>query len=475
MVTKREIEKMAEEAQKQNSLFANKAYLDFLLPGDGHTEISGRVDKASELVGALASGLKQGYAPRFVFVYGRTGSGKSTLVRFVCDSLGLPYRLVNLREARTVFGCAKLILTELGGDEEKTMGMKSVIDSIASAIEAVARGKLFVLVLDEFDALLEDRRGRPTQLLYMLLTEQEKLRRKGQMVSIVAVSNDMGSIEQLDDRVMSRIGYAPEVFFDPYPKDGILTILNERARLAFAKAVDASVMEYCANVSAEEHGDARRAIDLLRIAAEIAGSKNEPIAKNHVDLAMERLQKDRAEAALRRAPYHVKLVCAALARLTFNLEDVEGTIWFSTSALYKQYCGKIVPEVQEGVKPLQYRRFSEILVQLENTGIVVSRTRAGEPGFGKQYRLLIPPETVANCFVKGLERWLRWKNTLLENIESYRHDPKDPNLQEEHRKALLRSVRHAQNFWKDYVGLYPSSFKLADYQSYYMSFQPSAI
>ena len=53
----------------------------------------------------------------FVSVYGRSGSGKFTVVKFVCENLddeNISYVFVNLRKARTVFGCANLILSELG-------------------------------------------------------------------------------------------------------------------------------------------------------------------------------------------------------------------------------------------------------------------------------------------------------------------------------------------------------------------------
>lgn len=93
-------------------------------------------------------------------MYCRTGSGKSTVVKFVCEHLPLAYKIVNLRQARSVFRYASLILEELGGEPVKSPHDTEVaVDRMAQAIEALYAGGMFVLVLDEFDVLLQDRRG----------------------------------------------------------------------------------------------------------------------------------------------------------------------------------------------------------------------------------------------------------------------------------------------------------------------------
>jgi cell division control protein 6 len=109
---KQDVKRIFDEVEKENLLFANKSFLDNLtLP----SKIIGRERKAEELIRFLL-GYKQGLVVPFVSVYGRSGSGKSTIVKFVCENLDedVSYAFVNLRKARTVFGCANLILAELG-------------------------------------------------------------------------------------------------------------------------------------------------------------------------------------------------------------------------------------------------------------------------------------------------------------------------------------------------------------------------
>ena len=181
------------------------------------------------------------------------------------------YAFVNLRKARTVFGCANLILAELGQPSLKSaQGINTAIEQISDTIEQDLRKKknnnrLFILVLDEFDVLLYDKRGKPSDFIYKLLVMEEKLREKGYLMCIIAISNNVMSDYEIDDRVRSRIG-ASEVFFEPYKPQAVLAMLKDRAEKAFSEPVDSEILQYCADQSSEEHGDARRAIDLFRVA-----------------------------------------------------------------------------------------------------------------------------------------------------------------------------------------------------------------
>src|SRR5215210_8050254 len=357
--------------------------------------------KAKELIRFLL-GYKQGLVVPFVSVYGRSGSGKSTVVKFVCENLDedISYAFVNLRKARTVFGCANLILAELGQSTLKSaQGINIAIEEISNTIEQGLSNKknntrLFILVLDEFDVLLYDKRGKPSDFIYKLLVMEEKLREKGYLMCIIAISNNVMSDYEIDDRVRSRIGTS-EVFFDPYRPQTVLALLKDRAEKAFSEPVDSVILQYCADQSSKEHGDARRAIDLLRIAAEIAGKRGEKISKKHIDEAVGQLQKDRISTTLSSASYHLKLAAAALARISYLTEEV----WHSTSTVYNQYRHVITKE-EDNTKPLTYRRIAELLTELENMGLVTSHTSSkGRQGYGTQYKLVVPPEAIGKvCF-----------------------------------------------------------------------------
>jgi cell division control protein 6 len=88
----------------------------------------------------------------------------------------------------------------------------------------------------------------------------------------------------------------------------------------------------------------------------------------------------------------LKLAAATLARISYLTQEV----WHSTSTVYNQY--RLI--LQDGIKPLTYRRIAELLTELENMGLVISHTSSkGRHGYGTQYKLVVPPEAIGKiCF-----------------------------------------------------------------------------
>lgn len=432
---------MIQEAVQENALFADKKKMDGSLPSSGPPV--GREDRAGELVKAIAG--CRGYVAPFVFVYGRTGSGKSTVVKFVCEHLPMTsYRMVNLRKARTVFGCANLILEELGAEEAKHRQSCSIaVQRIADRMGALALQNPLVLVLDEFDSLFSDRRGGASDFVYRLLAEQQRLREEGRMVCIVAISNGPA---ELDERVRSRIGSAPEIYFGAYSKQEVLAILKDRAASALAEPADEGVMEYCARKSSDEYGDARRAIDLLRVAAELAGPAGGRIEKKHVDAASGRLQKDRVDSAMAGASFHLMAVCRGFVRVTY----LAGPGWYSTSTLYRQYC--LVLGGGED-RPLTYKRVSELLGELYNLGLAESYAGSkGRGGFGREYRLAMPPDAFTPSF-PGL--WLELAKATSEHEERmkrFKQESEDPCVGEYERGIARDRLANEKQRWIYFVG-----------------------
>ncbi len=385
------MKKIIGDVRKQNSIFSNKSFLDNL---STPTSIVGRKSESKELVNFLLSHEK-GLVVPLISIYGRSGSGKSTIVQFVCKNLDIDYCYANLRKAKTVFGCINLILSELGNANLKNaQGINTAFEVLEKLIINTldkSGHSLFVLCLDEFDTLFYDKRGKPSDFVYKLLVLVEKLRTIKKHLCIITISNKILSEFNLDDRVVSRIGTS-EIYFDSYSESDVLKILHNRAKKSFTQEVSDDVLKYCAKISSDEHGDARRAIDLLRISGEIAGVGNKKISKQYVDEAIKQLQQNQITTIISGGSYHFKLACAALSRLTF----VNDEGWHSTSELYKQY-QKII---SSDSRQISYRRFSEMLVELVNSGIAVSQTVSkGRHGYGSQFKLTVDPTLIGNsCF-----------------------------------------------------------------------------
>jgi len=378
------LDKIITKVNQEKKEYAKKSAFDTLiLP----SKIVSRKTEVEQIVRYLL-GYKDGHVVPLVSIFGRSGTGKSTLVKFVCKYIPeVKLCFVNLRKAKTVFGGANLILNALGQPSLKSaQGMNQAMETIQREIlnSFNQKTKLFVLVLDEFDVLFYDKRGNPSDFVYKLVEMQTELKEKGYLSMIFTISNNVLSDYELDDRIRSRIGNS-EIFFSPYSKEDTLKILRLRARDAFQKEIDDKVLEHCANLSFLEHGDARRAVDLLRVASEIASQEKKEINKSHVDLASEKIQKDRIYDVLKTLSHHSRVICMVLAKKTFGLEKD----WHSTSSLYETY-KKII-----GKTPVSYRRFSELLKDLENTGLLDSNTGSrGQKGYRTEFMLLVGADIV---------------------------------------------------------------------------------
>ncbi|MDR3782818.1 MAG: AAA family ATPase [Candidatus Nitrosotalea sp.] len=442
-MNKKDIENIISKIQKENKAYSKKSLLDPMVFSGG---VIGRQNEAEQFIRFLL-GYKQGFVVPLISVYGRSGAGKSTLVRFVLENLDVEFCFVNLRKAKTVFGCANLILSELGASPIKSaQGINMVVQQIGDVLENILVTKklnFFIIVLDEADVLFYDKRGKPSDFVYKLTVLEENLRTKGYLLCVVMISNSALYDYDLDDRVRSRIG-SSEVFFEPYKKEDVLKILHARAKDAFKIKIDDSILEHCAYLSSLGHGDARRAIDLLRVAAQVASIKGEKISKTHIDMAQDELQQDRIEKVISSASFHFRLVCGALARVTF-LTDSE---WHSTSTIFKQY-SKILPK---DTKILSYRRISELLSDLENTGLVISQTGSrGRHGYGTQYKLAVSPEMIGrNVDDKWWKTIVEAKISHLASSSGTTFPAPNSGMLKHLRKTLEETNRMT---WENYVGL----------------------
>ena len=167
------------KVERENLIFANKKALDAL---SFPTKILGREEQTEKIVRFLL-GYRYGHVVPFISVYGRSGSGKTTIVKHVCKEFNeAEHEFVNLRRTRTVFGATNLVLASLGLEPMKGSGNKIPFEKIQDAISIRLeknKKKLFVLVLDEFDVIFGDPRGRRSDFMYQLLKLDKELIPRG--------------------------------------------------------------------------------------------------------------------------------------------------------------------------------------------------------------------------------------------------------------------------------------------------------
>ncbi|WP_394740786.1 Cdc6/Cdc18 family protein [Natronococcus roseus] len=239
--------------------------------------------------------------------------------------------------------------------------------------------RVVVIMLDEIDKLVE-KSGDDT--LYNLSRMNSEL--ENSRVSIIGISNDLKFTDFLDPRVKSSLG-EEEIVFPPYDANQLRDILQHRANVAFkGDALSDDVIPLCAAFAAQEHGDARRALDLLRTAGELAErSQAETIVEKHVRQAQDKIELDRVVEVVRTLPTQSKLVLFSTILLEKN--GVHSINTGEVFNIYKRLCEEIDADV------LTQRRVTDLISELDMLGIVnavvVSKGRYGRT---KEISLSVP-------------------------------------------------------------------------------------
>jgi len=350
-----------------------------------------RSEQIEKLASILAPTLKLSKVSN-IFLYGKTGTGKTAVARFVLNHLGGKAKKVSARIQTSYINC-RLAGTNyrILADLCRTIGVSIPFTGLAVG-EVLNRFRNYlnasktslIVVLDEIDALI--KRQDDDSILYELTRINEGLREN--WTSLIGISNDLHFKEFLDPRVLSTLS-EEEVVFKPYLADELYDILSDRAKAAFMKDVLVdSALRLCAALAAGEHGDARRALDLLRVAGELAereGVNN--VVEKHVKQAQNKIDRDRVSEVLSSLPLHSKIVL--ISAYLLGTRSPEGSITGDLFEVYKEL-SNMVP-----VEPLTQRRVSGLINELDAMGILNARVVSfGRYGRTKKIRLGVSPTAV---------------------------------------------------------------------------------
>ena len=343
-----------------------------------------------DLARILAPLLRQ-EKPSNVFLYGKTGTGKTLTTRYIGQQMTevakekkIPLKIVYIncklkKTADTEYRLLSSILKEYGKEIPFTgLPTDDVYTKFYSVLEEEPH--LLLLILDEIDELVKKAGD---EFLYNIT----RVELKKTKVCVVGISNDLNFTDRIDARVRSSMS-EEEIVFPPYDADQIFQILSERAKLAFnQEVIENSAIAKCAAYAAREHGDARKALDLLRVAGELAErQQSKKVILEHVDKAEEKIEKDKIIDLVETQPLQYKLVLYAILSTGKNKATSTGEIY----SIYENLCRKT------NNRPLTQRRVSDIIVDFDTQGlikaIVISKGRYGRT---REIELSIPPILMA--------------------------------------------------------------------------------
>ena len=402
---------------EKNKIFLNRdalrhTYVPDLLP---HRE------EQSKMIAQILGPALRKETPSNIFCYGKTGTGKTIVVKYVLNYLKEKCKDMNIQiPLSTIINCRIIdtnyrVLAQLSkavGEDVPFTGLPT--DEVYSRFKGKLDEKeqIMIIVLDEVDELVKKKDfNKVNDILYDLTRMNTDL--QNARVSIIGISNDLTFKEYLEPRVVSGLSQE-ECLFESYSAGQLQDILRQRAEIGYHPGIlDEGVIPRVAALAAREHGDARRALDLFLKSGEIAERKGaKRIKEKHVDQAQFAIESSLIKGAIQKLPLQSKLILYSI----FKIEELKVKMEINTGEVYdvyQQFCSYIKLEA------LSQRRVSDLITDLDMQGLInASIINRGRYGRTKKIKLNIKKSLIVEI-IGNDERFSQLRDVeITEKIKS---------------------------------------------------------
>jgi archaeal cell division control protein 6 len=375
-----------------------------------------REEEIKNVVTLLTPVLKR-EKPSNIFIYGKTGVGKTIVTRFVSNELlemckdkdiGMYVTYINNKVHDSKYRVLVKLLKDLWEQNKEYFEKKGkkvhdsgapptmIYETLIDYIQDLDVGIL--IILDEIDIIKD-----VDSLLYTLTRANDVLK-KG-FISIIGISNNIFFKRQLDPRSKSTL-CEEELLFPPYNAKQLTKILKERTLTGFKEnVIDDSAIRLIAAIASKEGGDARYALRLLRKSGEVAEQNGgDTVETKEVEEAKSGVEEDLVLESLNTLPTHQQLSLLAIANLcTKEQRNLVGDTrkQFMSGEVYEEYrcvCGKI----REKARSMRWVR--EYLNDLEMLGFISMQfSGRGSRGQTRLIELGEDPTKICSYIKKSLE------------------------------------------------------------------------
>jgi cell division control protein 6 len=393
---------------REDPIFVNKELLEIShLPDEDR--IVGRDEEISQLANAVNPAIF-GQSPSNVLIYGKTGTGKSLCAKYISG------RLVDTAKEEDVN--ATFAYVDCAQDGTETQAVQTIADTVNTPetdiyipdkgistatyykrLWKILDGQydVVLVILDEIDKLEDDA------ILMQLSRAGEAGKIEDCKIGVMGISNKIKYKDRMDERVKSSL-CEREFVFPPYDASQLNDIMEARSDAFREGVLEDGVIPRAAALAAREHGDARKAIDILRYAGEIAQSTNaETVSEDFVVQARERAETDRFRELLSGSTPHSRYVLQALTVLSLNYAEGDAEdAGFRTTRIYEVY-----EEIcrQENSDALSLRRVRDLLKEHAFLDVIEQTRHSGGSAEGSytEHTLLEDPDVVQNVLADTID------------------------------------------------------------------------
>jgi len=342
------------------------------------TELVGRDEELAQYKNYLEP-VVWGEEPNNVFLYGKTGVGKTAATKYLLSALESDIEAyddtyvestqINCDGLSTSYQVAVAIINEIREPHDKInesgYSTSEVYRMMWRELDGLADGSrddrqhIVLLVLDEVD----HTDAGEDSILYQLSRARENGNLEQIKIGVIGISNDLTFSDQLSPKVKSSL-CQKKIFFETYDAEELRAVLEQRASVAFkSDALDPGVIELCAAHGRRHSGDAREAIDLLRAAGDIARNDDrETVTESDVDEGRERVERESIVEGVRSLHEHSRYALYALSTLAAEDETPA-----RTREIHERY--EVICDLA-AANPLTLRRVRDFLRELEMLGAV---------------------------------------------------------------------------------------------------------
>jgi len=342
--------------------------------------------------------------PNNVFIFGKTGTGKTMLTELITNNLVTTAEKNNVNVFVSYINCETNntdtgVMKQLVGPLRKELNISD--QKVANSFTAYFHhycdlindfDGVPIIIFDEVDKL-----KNPDILNQFSRVLENRYTNKN--ICMIGITNDLFFVENLNTRTKSALSQQ-EIDVPPYDANQLTDILNTRASTAFKDgALGNDVIILCSALAAQEHGDARKALDLLRVAGEIADLDGATIVtEENVYSAEKAIERDHAVNTIVHLPIQTKLILLSSAKLFVeNSKKREKVTTPFVYDLYVNLCNKI------DMRALQRRRVADLISELDMLGIIsVDKAARGRHGIVNEIVINIPVETIFDIILDDM-------------------------------------------------------------------------